>query len=146
MEWRRSICWGVAATLLLSGMAQGLELYRCRDDSGTVSFQQMPCAGSGQRMSVGEAQAVWSSLRPGERNLVESYRRRDRERLARQRAAEREALRTQGQHLESSGCFNKRHALEKVEAHLRHGYRAGQGERLRRRRDYLEEYLRRYCR
>ena len=146
MEWSRPVGWVVGVMTLLPVVVQGVELYRCQDDAGTVSFQQSPCDGPGARVSVGEAQAVWAPLRPGERTLVESYRRRDRERLARQRAAEREALRAQGQRLESSGCFNKRHALEKVEARLRHGYPAGQGERLRRRRDYLEEYLRRYCR
>ncbi len=145
MAWKRSIGMVVGLGVLLPAAVTAVELYRCEDDGGAVSFQQTPCTGNGRRMTVGEVQAVWAPLRPGERSLVQSYRERDRERLARQRAAERAALRTQGQHLESSACFNKRHALEKVEARLRHGYPAGQGERLRRRRDYLEEYLSRYC-
>jgi hypothetical protein len=121
------------------------EVYRCIEADGSISFQQAPCKGEGARIETGEAQAAWTSLRGAERRLYRAYRKRDRERLEFRRKAARGKMAKRAAR-ESVGCYNKRHALEEVEARLRGGYKPSEGDRLRRRRDYLEGYLRRFCR
>ena len=129
--------------LVLPVGVEGVEVYRCTQPDGHVSFQQGPCGGQGKRLEVGQVQSPWQPLRRSEEQLYRAYRKRDARRLAVQRRAEQQA-RLQPQ-VEPATCYNKRHALKEVQARLRAGYGAEQGERLRRRRDYLEGYLRRYC-
>jgi len=130
--------------LLASATAWPVEVYRCVAPDGSVSFQQGPCAGTGERVEPGEVQAAWTGLRAGERRLYHSYRRRDRERARAGRIPSSRSAANR-KNPESVTCYNKRHALDEVQARLRTGYGPGEGEKLRRRRDYLEGYLEHYC-
>ncbi len=116
-----------------------MEVYRCRKADGVVSFQQFPC--KGQRLEVEEAQTSWSHLRKSEKRLYRAYRKKE------HRAAKGRRRGSTSHHhsTQSATCYNKRHALEETEARLRAGYAAGQGDKLRRQRDYLEGYLARFC-
>ena len=130
--------------ILLPVSARSVEVYRCVAADGSVSFQQNACPALGERIETGEAQAAWVALRKEERHLYEQYRQRDRKRLDAQHEAERRSAKASTQ-ASPATCYNKRHSLDKVAARLRSGYKPSQGERLRRRRDYLEGYLRRFC-
>lgn len=120
--------------------AGGAQVYRCDDGGGTPSYQQTPCAHGGGAVELSPPAARWEGLRPGERELLDRYRRED-ARPARRRAARRS--RDDGPSERS--CGQKRQRLERVSAKLRRGYKPAQGERLRRRRDELYEFIRRYC-
>ena len=132
------LCMSCAAPLWAA------RVYRCPQADGGISFQQQACAAEGRLIETGEAQAVWSALRPEEKRLYESYRERDRERQLRKRQARRQTARMEK--ADERACFLKRQRLDSVNARLRRGYKAGQGEALRRKRDQYEEYLRRFCR
>ena len=131
--------------VLFSAGVPAAEVWRCPQADGTLSFQQAAC--DGERVETGEAQATWASLRGEEARLYEGYRKRDRERLERQRRAERRALAARApSRAAETTCYKRKVALENVQAKLRVGYKPAEGDRLRRRRGQLEEYLRRFCR
>jgi hypothetical protein len=132
------------SVVLLTGTATAAEVYRCAQPDGVISFQQQACAYQGQRIETGEAQAAWAPLRSGEKTLYQNYRKRDQQRLAHKRHARARVPRQQ--QADARVCLAKRQKLESVSAELRRGYKAGRGEKLRRRRDNYEEYLRRFCR
>ncbi len=131
--------------LLASVAVFPAEVYRCLAPDGSISLQQTACKEAGERIETGEAQAVWVSLRKEERRLYEAYRKRDRKRIEAQRKAERKRVASRKEQ-GSMTCYNKQHSLDEVQAKLRTGYKPSEGDRLRRRRDYLEGYLRRFCR
>ncbi|WP_293652440.1 DUF4124 domain-containing protein [Thiolapillus sp.] len=139
---KASICFFFIISFLPIS-SQAAQVYRCVATDGSVSFQQQACEGEGTRMETGEAQAVWASLRSGEQSLYDQYRKRDRDRLKRKRqiARNRQKPRT----ADDRTCWKKREQLESVSARLRRGYKASQGNELRRRRDSYEDYLRTFC-
>jgi hypothetical protein len=125
--------------LLLVSVASPVEaatVYRCAGEQGEPRFQQHPCAGGGGAIELPPPAMRWDALRPAERRLVEAYREAERVRYpsppARRQASERR-------------CWDKQRSLARVSAKLRRGYGAAEGQRLRERRDGLEEFLRRYC-
>ncbi|WP_456373642.1 DUF4124 domain-containing protein [Thiolapillus sp.] len=133
----------VLFVFFLTGAATAAEVYRCTQPDGGVSFQQQACSHEGRRIETGQAQSAWAPLRSAEKALYQRYRKRDRERLQRKRKLRRQ---TAGQStVDERRCLLKRQQLESVSAELRRGYKAGRGEKLRRRRDNYEEYLRRFC-
>ncbi len=131
---------------LIASHAAAVEVYRCLDEKGEVTFQQGPCEGAGEKLESGEVQAAWGPLRQGEKQLYQAYRKRDRQRHAKSRKARLASATGGSVPAQNATCYDKRHALEKVQARLRAGYKPSQGDSLRRRRDYLEGYLRRFCR
>ncbi|GEM_PF-6458680 len=134
-------------SLSLPATAWPVDVYRCVTSDGGVSFQQQHCPEKGERLVLAGAQAAWSSLRKQEKRLYGSYRKRDRERAERRRRAERKALAARASsRAAATRCYRRRVALENAQAKSRAGYKPAEGERLRRRRDQLEEYLRRFCR
>jgi len=135
----------VLVLLLCPAVVSSAEVYRCIDPDGGISFQQAACKREGERIETGEAQAAWVSLRREERKLYEAYRMRDRERIESRRKAERKRVAGRAKE-DSTACYNKQHSLDNVQARLRAGYKPSEGDRLRRRRDYLEGYLRKFCR
>ncbi|WP_457665691.1 DUF4124 domain-containing protein [Thiolapillus sp.] len=140
---KASICFFTLVSFL-SANTQAAQVYRCVTADGSISFQQQACEGKGTRMESGEAQAVWTSLRAGEHSLYDQYRKRDKARLKhkqRQMTKSRSASGT----ADEKSCWNKRQQLESVSARLRRGYKASQGNELRRRRDSYEDYLRAFC-
>ena len=147
LEHARPRPWLLMIACLAVGLtpASSIEaetIYRCEGERGWV-FQQSRCApGGGGRFRLSPENRVGSPLRPGE------------ERYVRQRI---EARRSDTPNLGSIGpvedprpasdrrCLGKRQALERVERRLRQGYSPAQGDRLRRRREELAEFRRRFC-
>jgi len=121
---------------LLSAVCDGAQIYRCDDPSGQPRFQQIPCEAGGEAVQLSPPAARWDPLRPGERQLLKGRARpADRRKAAKPRDSKAVERR----------CWDKRKRLEAVSAKLRRGYKPAQGERLRRQRDNLGEFVRRYC-
>lgn len=129
--------------LLLAGSCHAAQVYRCPQPDGSISFQQQACAEGGTRVETGEAQAVWASLRSGERSLYDQYRKRDKAKLKHKQQIARS--RKKPETADDRTCWKKRQQLESVSARLRRGYKAAKGNELRRKRDSYEDYLRIFC-
>jgi hypothetical protein len=127
---------GLFCALLPVAGAAG-ELYRCDEAGEAPSFQAHPCVG-GEVVELGQPAAYWEPLRPAERRLWRDIRRAEKASPPPRRA------RSSGKASERT-CWQRRRQLEALAAKLRRGYRAAQGERLRRRRDTLQGFIRRYC-
>jgi hypothetical protein len=131
---------GAAMALLLAAAVDAAEIYRCLGDAGEVLFQATACSG-GHALNPAPLNSLGGELRPGERALLEraaqaaparaKARRNGPAGAERRRAAER--------------CLAKRQQRDRLAARLRRGYKPAEGERLRRRRDDYEEYLRAFC-
>ena len=132
---------GMSVPLAMSAAEQ---VFRCVEPDGHVSFQFGECSGSGQSITVYPAvESGWTSLRPAEKQLLKTYRARD---LARNKRRKQAASRqTEKKDAESPACWKKRKSLEKVAAKLRRGYKASEGEGLRRKRDNYQEYIKKFC-
>lgn len=111
---------------------------------GMSVSSRLSARAGGERIETGEAQAAWSSLRSGEKSLYSDYWKRDAKSYQAKRRKWKKAAHL-SERRESSSCYNKRHALKKIKARLRGGYKPTQGDELRRRRDYLQGYLGRFC-
>ena len=134
----------VCAAMLLclypiSVLAQGV--YRCPQPGGGVLFQQFACE-QGEVIQVEPAVSGWIGLRAEERAGLEATRKP---------ASSASAGRQQGSQTDwQSGddgkdCRKRRDRLDKTQARLRRGYKASEGERLRRQRDEDRAWLRRFC-
>jgi len=116
------------------------QVFRCVQADGKSSFQQTRCAGDGESFVVDTVQGGWTSLRPGEKSLLKSYRERD----ARLRQRTRKPA-SKAKPAETTACWSKRKRLDAIQARLRRGYKPSQGEGLRRKRDQYTEYLGKFC-
>lgn len=125
--------------LLLPLPALGDAIYRCDGADGVPRFQSYPCPG-GEAVELPPPAARWEALRPGERALLQQARRR--ERTAR---STRPPRRSRKEHASARTCLARRQRVEALSAQLRRGYKPARGERLRRRRDNLAEFIRRFC-
>lgn len=123
------------ALLPVAGAAA--QVYRCNEAGEVPSFQAHPCVG-GEAVELGQPAARWEPLRPAERRLWRESRKAERASRS-PRSAD-----SSGKASERT-CWQRRRQLEALSAKLRRGYRAAQGERLRRRRDTLQGFIRRYC-
>ncbi|HID44212.1 MAG TPA: hypothetical protein EYP34_00465 [Chromatiaceae bacterium] len=121
----------------------GAQVYRCVQPDGSISFQQQACTNKGARIETGQAQAVWESLRSGEKSLYDQYRQHDKAKLKHKQRIARSRIKPET--ADDRTCWKKRQLLESVSARLRRGYKASKGNELRRRRDSYEDYLRRFC-
>lgn len=126
--------------IILSTPAAVAAIYRC-DEDGRAVFRDHPCR-TGQPPEVVVPQVAGDAgLRPSERAWLS------------RRAARRKAWRRSGRHDAGGGdgdaqarrCWNKQRRLQEVQARLRAGYKASQGNRLRRQRRQYEDYLARFC-
>jgi len=136
------ICFAVTAGFLFvpfSASRARADVYRCVLDSGHVNYQQIPCSNDSKPMQLKDRRSGWSSLRPGEKALLNSYRNKG---VARRR---KPSGRSQKPATETKGCWNKRKQLEAVRSKLHRGYKLKEGDELHRKRDNYEDYLRQFC-
>jgi hypothetical protein len=115
------------------------DAYRCVLGGGHISYQQVPCNNHSKPMELKDQRSGWSPLRPGERNLLNSYR--DKDATRRQKPAsvpDKPAT-------EAKACWKKRRQLEAVRSKLRRGYRLKEADELRGKRADYEDYLRQFC-
>ena len=139
---RTFICLAVTAVFLVvpfSASRAWADVYRCVLDGGHVSYQQIRCRNESTPMELKDRRSGWSSLRPGEQDLLNSYRNKD---TARRR---KPSGRSKKPATETRDCWNKRKQLEAVRAKLNRGYKLKEGDELHRKRDDYTEYLRQFC-
>ena len=60
--------------VLISSPRAQADVYRCVSGGGHISYQQIPCSSESKPMQLKDRRSGWSSLRPGERALLNSYR------------------------------------------------------------------------
>lgn len=119
--------------------AQGV--YRCPQPDGVVMFQQVACE-RGEAIQVNPVVSGWIGLRAEERDGLEAKRKPTSSPSAgRQRGSQTDWQRGD----ESNACHKRRDRLDKTRAKLRSGYKAAEGERLRRQREQDQDWLRRNC-
>ncbi len=112
-------------------------IVRCVTANGQVEYRESPCPdGSGREVEIRDERI--GSVAPKPRHKL-------RRRSAKARATRRERARKKKPQVSDLGCWRKRRALEAVERRLRRGYRAGEGVRLRERRDDYEDFITRFC-
>ncbi|MFQ5644911.1 MAG: hypothetical protein ACE5FQ_14625 [Thiogranum sp.] len=116
-----------------------VDVYRCVLDSGHISYQQIPCSSESKPMNLKDRRSGWSSLRPGERALLKSYR--EKEATRRRKPAGLQKLPVE----DSKACWNKRKQLEAIRSKLRRGYQLNEADELHRKRGNYEDYLRQFC-
>ncbi len=128
--------------ILGGGVVKATTVYRCVGAEGVPTYQQLPCAGQGGQIRLAEPAARWEALHPGERALLEDRRSGERPRQGGVPVKQRRGTTAKAS---ERSCWQKRRHLDAVSAKLRRGYKPAQGERLRRRRDDLADFLSRYC-
>lgn len=140
---RKTFCPALAAGVLVLCLAPvrgRADVYRCVQDDGSVSFQQIPCSARSEPLQLDTRPSGWTALRPGELRLLEQTGRRPAERPA------RPPVRKTGPDANAKACWKARRQLRAVREHLHRGYKLSEGAGLRRRRDDYSDYLRRVCR
>jgi len=115
------------------------KVYRCVLDGGQISYQQIACHGGAKPMAIKDKRSGWSPLRPGERALLDNYRTKEAARHRKPTAKKKKPTK------ETRSCWNKRKQLDAVSEKFRHGYKLTEGDKLRRKRDDYEDYLREFC-
>jgi hypothetical protein len=115
------------------------DVYRCVNDAGHTSYQQIRCNQYSQPLPVNHRPTGWTGLRSGERALLESYRAKDtnsRPLLQKNAAAEDDRY---------EKCAAARKQLLKIRVKLRRGYSLKESETLHQKRNDRKNYLRRFC-
>jgi hypothetical protein len=113
-------------------------IYRCTAPDGSIELRQYPCHGRdrAEKIELGPDNHGWEAPPEVKRPARKTTKRKTRSPAARARAERQQEER----------CWTKRQQLEKVRYRLRSGYKAGQGQKLRRQRDEYADYIRRFCR
>ncbi len=130
--------WMLLCVPLMLSLSVRAAVYRCPGAQG-VQFQDWPCGGA-PVLRGGAADAAGTGLRASERAWL---RQRERARARHHRTVQKE--RPQAADARARRCWSRRRRLARVRDALRRGYRPARGERLRRQRRELEDYLSRFC-
>ena len=130
--------WLLCVLLVLLPVSAGAAVYRCATPGG-VQFQDWPCGGA-PVLRAGAADAPGAGLRDSERAWL-----RQRERAQSRPRRSAPGKRAKAADARARRCWSRRQRLARVRDALRRGYRPARGERLRRRRRELEDYLSRFC-
>ncbi len=130
-----SLCaLGLLATCGIPSPIRALELYRCTLN-GNVEFRQTPCqAGEQEKTQVIEQSSGMTPSKPAMRLVKEPVKPR-----------KNSSTHPAKKRVDEERCWKTEKKLEKVEQTLRGGYKASQYQRLHRKQDEYEEYLRLFC-
>jgi len=114
-------------------------VYRCLQDDGHVSYQQVRCHQNSKPLSIRQSRTGSSGLRSGERALLGEYQKRK----------PGGAPKPQGENStadkKTESCRTRKTQLDKVKEKLRRGYNIKEGDRLHQQRSDHEDYLRQFC-
>ena len=122
-----------------SSSAACAEVYRCVQDDGHVSYQQIRCHQNSKPLALNHHRSGWTALRSGERALLDSYRDKDATQKRKQPFASLEAGK------DAKACWTRQTRLEAIKSKLRQGYTLKESKLLRRQRSNHENYLRQFC-
>lgn len=116
-------------------------VYRCPQPDGGIQFQQFACE-QGVQLELSPVISGWRGLRQAEREAL---------RAKPGVSASRGDLLTVGSQTDwqskgdNKACLKRRDRLKHIQYQLRAGYRPAEGERLRRQRDEIRDWLRHHC-
>jgi len=115
------------------------DVYRCVQDNGHISYQQIRCHQNSKPLPLNHRRSGWTALRSGERALLNSYRKKDAAQKRRQPDANRESDK------QAKACWTRQTRLNAIKSKLRRGYTLKEGNKLHRQRSDHQSYLRQFC-
>lgn len=113
--------------------AQGVTLYRCNIE-GEIEFRQTACEAGDETLQ--HVTNINSGLTPSEPVLRHETVSEKTDTVSQRESPS----------VSEKACWKKRQLLDRVESRLRTGYRASQYQRLHRRQEEYEDFIRRFCR
>jgi len=128
--------------LILAAPA-GARVYQCTNDAGVVTFQDVRCDAGATAVLRQPFAGASPGLRPAEKQWLRELGKRPAKHAAKGRRAKATGGAERAR--QEQRCWKKQQLLDEVRARLRRGYKAAQGDKLRRRRRAYEHYLSRYC-
>jgi hypothetical protein len=114
-------------------------VYRCIQDGGHVSYQQIACSGDSEPLVIRQQSFGGTPLRPGERALLEAGKQGG------QAAPDRHRQRAAEQARIAVDCQQTREQLAAVRLRLRRGYTLQESAALHQQQDDHVNHLRRSC-
>ncbi|MCG8428311.1 MAG: DUF4124 domain-containing protein [Chromatiales bacterium] len=124
--------FGLCLTLFSMPLLAGETVYRCRDDRGRVLYQQSPClSGSSEQVNVEVQSSAWLPVENAKKILAKPIKKKKRKQSFKGWK--------QRKKLEQK-CARVEKRLERIQSKLRAGYKASQGNKLRRQREELEDF------
>jgi len=115
--------------------AAGERIFRCTDPDGVIVFSDTPCGRDSRSIDQPAAPKVGTRLvDPADMPRTQSEPAKSRRTVTSKSSKDREY-----------NCRKKERRLDDVNAKLRRGYKRSEGERLRRQRVELEDYIDTYC-
>ncbi len=114
-------------------------VYRCLQGDGHVSYQQIRCHQNSKPLVLNHHRSGWTSLRSGEKALLNGYRQKD---TARKRKTSNAQAATSHK---TKDCWTRRARLDAVKLQLRRGYKLEDSDKLHQQRSSHEDYLRQFC-
>lgn len=117
-------------------------VYQCTAPDGAIEFRQLPCAdGSQERgLVIEDRKTGWVPSKPRIDAPSDAAGKSD----SRNRKSTAGGKSAKDRREEQ--CWKKRQLLDEVEWTLKRGYKAGQGNKLRRKRRVYEDYISKFCR
>ncbi len=126
----------------LAGQSAPTTVYRCPGEDGTVEFRQVRCDGeSYETVTITDHKVGWEAV-----GTKAPARAAKKKKKRKKRAPASSAAVKASQAAGKERCFRTRQRLDRVEWRLRKGYKAGQGDKLRRQRREYGAFLREFCR
>lgn len=135
----------VLVLCLITGPALG-EVYKCRDDDGSMMYGDVPCGQAVPLPELPKKAKPAQGLRPGEKQRLRSIEAREvaaRKDEKRRRTEERAAQR-RAEH-DAKSCRSAKRRIAEIEEELRQGYKAKRGEQLKRKLGEYREDAGIYC-
>lgn len=129
----------ILITTCCSSSVACAEVYRCVQEDGHVSYQQIRCHQNSKPMALNHHRSGWTALRSGEWALLDNYR----EKGASLKRKQPDAIPEPGK--ETKACWTRRTRLDTIKSKLRHGYTLKESNKLHQQRSNYEDYLSRFC-
>lgn len=129
------IGFGSWLTVCIVSAAIAETVYRCDDGQGRTLFQQIPCAGSSEKMEVKVDNSIWAPVDHAGKIIARGVKKPKRQpRITRAQSDK-----------QKKACWKADQKIQRIQWKLRKGYTAAQGERLRQQRREAEDYKRDFC-
>lgn len=110
------------------------QIYRCFVDKQTV-YQDHPCGSVNTAIVKPSHQA--NGLRDSEKNWIKQNKRKA--------PAPNNKPTKRTEYVETKACWKKRQQLKAVKRQLKQGYKASEGDKLKRERAKYQDFLKRFC-
>ncbi len=142
--WALGVRFFVLIGLLISLSIDAAEtVIRCQLADGRVSFSDRTCSsGIQEKLEIENQKTGWEAPRTPlklEHQSEHARKKQSNRQAVALRVARKEKARNK------KDCWKKKQKVERIQEHLRRGYKAGQGRTMRYKQRELEDYLREFC-